>query len=110
MNRAFFIGRLTADAETRYSADNKPVVRFRIAVGRRNPRENEPDADFFSCVAFGRTAERMDKCRIAKGTKLYVDGEMRTNEYKDRDGNKRREYEVVVRDFEFMEGRRTDGN
>lgn len=110
MNRAFFIGRLTSDAVTRYSTDNKPIVRFRLAVSRRNPRENEPEADFFSCVAFGRTAERMDKCHIAKGTKLYVDGEMRTDEYKDRDGNKRREYELAVRDFEFMESRKHDGD
>ena len=62
MNKVILMGRLTRDAEVRYSQGDAStgVARFSLAVDRRFKRENdEQSADFISCVAFGKTAEFM---------------------------------------------------
>lgn len=105
MNNVKFTGRLTRDAEIRYSSDGKPVVKFDFAVNRRFKREGEADADFFSCVAFGKIAETFEKCNIGKGTKLLLDGEVRNNNYTDKDGRKVYGTQIIVDSFEFCESK-----
>ena len=79
MNKVIMMGRLTRDPEVRYGgANNNAIARFSIAVDRRFKREGEPDADFFNCVAFGRTGEFVEKY-LKKGTKIVIDGELRNN-------------------------------
>ena len=62
MNKVIMMGRLTADPDVRFGAgNNTQVTRFSIAVDRRFKREGDPDADFFNCVTFGKTAEFVEK-------------------------------------------------
>ena len=61
MNRAIITGRLTRDPETKQTQSDSTVVRFSVAVDRRFKRDGEPTADFFNCVAFGKTAEFVQK-------------------------------------------------
>lgn len=96
--------RLTADAEIRYTNEGKPVVRFQGACNRRFKREGQPDADFFSFVAFGKVAETFEKCSISKGTKLLIEGEIRNNNY-EKDGVKHYGNQVIVNLFDFCESR-----
>ena len=105
MNRFVFTCRLTADPEIRYSESGTAVARFGVAVQRIPKREGEPDADFFSCVAFGKTAENFDKLHIGKGVKLLIEGEMRNNNFTDRNGVERKENRVYVNTFEFCESK-----
>ena len=58
MNKVILLGRLTRDAEIRYSQgeSSTAVARFSIAVDRRFNRSDEQTADFINCVAFGKTA------------------------------------------------------
>ena len=109
MNRVIFTGRLTKDAEIRYSADGKAVARFDFAVNRTFKREGEADADFFSCVAFGKTAEAFEKCSIGKGTKLLIEGEVRNNNYTKQDGTKVYGTQIYVNSFEFSESKGNNG-
>lgn len=105
MNTWFVDGRLTSDAVTRFTEAGNAVVRLRVAVKRRAPRENEPEADFITFTAFGKVAERLDKCRVTKGTKLIIQAEIQNDDYTDRDGNKKRDFLFRVRDFEFAESK-----
>ena len=105
MNRVIMMGRLTADAETRYRRDGSPVVRFNIAVNRPVKREGDPEADFFSCVAFSKLAETIDRLHISRGTKLLIEGEMRNNNYTDQNGVKRYENVIYLGHFEFCESK-----
>ena len=105
MNQVIFTGRLTRDAEIRYSNDGKAVARFDLAVNRRFKREGEADADFFSCVAFGRLAETLEKCNVAKGTKLLIEGEVRNNNYTNREGQRVYGTQILVNSFEFCESK-----
>ncbi len=107
MNKLIITGRLTADPEIRYTQDNKAVARFNFAVNRRFRREGDPEADFFACVAFGKIAETIEKCNVYKGVKLLIDGEVRNNNYTDKNGVKHYGTQVMVNSFEFAEGKKT---
>ena len=105
MNKVIFSGRLTNDAEIRYTNDGKAVASFNFAVNRTFDKEN---SDFFKCVAFGKTAETIEKL-VKKGTKLLLEGEIRNNNYTDKNGVKRYEMQVIVNSFEFCESKSTNG-
>ena len=101
MNKLILMGRLTADPEVRYTQDSKAVASFNFAVNRRFDKEN---SDFFRCVAFGKTAEGIEKM-VKKGTKLVVAGSIQNNNYTDKNGVKRYEMQVIVDEFEFCESK-----
>ena len=76
MNKVILMGRLTRDPEVRYSqGDNAmAVARYTLAVDRRFNRNNDDqNADFISCVAFGRSGEFAEKY-LHKGTKIAITG------------------------------------
>ena len=107
MNKFIIAGRLVEDAEIRYTTGEKAtaVARFRFAVNRKFAKENdEVKADFFKCVAFGKIAETFDKCKIGKGTKLLIEGEVRNDNY-EKDGVKHYGMQVLVNSFEFCESK-----
>lgn len=110
MNKVIMMGRLTKDTEIRYSAEGKAIAKFDFAVNRTFKKEGEADADFFSCVAFGRIAEIFDKCNVSKGTKLLIEGEVRNNNYTNKDGQKVYGTQILVNAFEFCESKGTGGN
>lgn len=115
MNKVVLMGRLTRDPNVRYSQNEKQtaVARMTIAVDRRFKREGEPDADFISCVAFGRQAEFAEKY-LRKGVKVVVTGRISTGRYTDRDGKTVFTTDVVLEDIEFAESKtvsdRTSGS
>lgn len=104
MNLFIATGRLSTDLEIMNTASGKAVVKFNFAVNRIFKKEGEQDADFFSCVAFGKLAETLDKCNVSKGTKLLIRGEVRNNNY-EKDGVKRYGTQVIVDSFEFCESK-----
>jgi single-strand DNA-binding protein len=101
------MGRLTADPEIRYSNNENQtcVARFNLAVDRRFKREGEATADFFQIVAFGRLGEFVDKY-LQKGTKVVLDGELRNNNYTNKDGQKVYGFQIVANSIEFAESKR----
>ena len=104
MQKFIATGRLVRDIEVRFSADGKPVVKFDFAINKRFKKEGEKD-DFFSCVAFGTTAENLDKLKVAKGTKLLIEGEVHNNNYEKQDGTKVYGTQITVNNFEFCESK-----
>ena len=106
MNKVILMGRLTRDIEMRYTAGENPmaVARYTLAVPRRFKREGEPDADFVSCVAFGKTAEFAGKY-FRQGTKIVITGRIQTGSYTNRDGRKVYTTDVVVEDQESAESK-----
>jgi single-strand DNA-binding protein len=105
MQKFIATGRLTKDSEVRYSQGGQAVAKFDIAIGKRFKKEGEADADFFSCVCFGKTAESIDKCKVAKGTKLLIEGEVQNNNYAKQDGTKVYGTQILVNSFEFCESK-----
>lgn len=109
MNKVILIGRLAADPEVKYMQNEKQtaVARYRLAVDRRFHKEGEPDADFISCVAFGKNGEFAEKY-LSKGMKIAVVGRITTGSY-EKDGQKVYTTDVVVEEHEFCEGKASNG-
>lgn len=104
MNKVILMGRLTRDAEVRYSQGNTTAVaRFSLAVDRRYNKE-EQSADFINCVAFNKTAEFLERYGN-KGTKFVIEGRIQTGSYTDKNGNKVYTTDVVVEQIEFAESK-----
>ena len=107
MNKVILMGRLTRDAEVRYSqGDNSlAIARFSLAVDRRRKKDGEEQtADFISCVAFGKTGEFLEKFGH-KGTKFVIEGRIQTGSYTNKDGQKVYTTDVVVENAEFAESK-----
>ena len=102
-NKVIMMGRLTRDPEVRYSNDNKAVANFTLAVDRRYKRDGDPDADFFFCTAFGKTAEFAEKY-LKKGTKIVLDGHLQNDTY-EKDGQKKTTTKIMVDSCEFAESK-----
>jgi single-strand DNA-binding protein len=107
MNKVILMGRLTRDAEIRYSQgeNSTAIARFTLAVDRRFRRDNdEQTADFISCVAFGRTAEFLERFG-RKGTKFVLEGRIQTGSYTNKEGQRVYTTDVVVNEVEFAESK-----
>ena len=107
MNRVILMGRLTRDAEIRYSQgeSSTAIARFSLAVDRRFRKEgDEQTAVFINCVAFGRTAEFMERFG-RKGTKFVAEGRIQTGSYTNKDGQRVYTTDVVVESVEFAESK-----
>lgn len=104
MNNISLVGRFTRDPEVRYSDSGTVVARFTIAVDRRFKREGEPTADFPNCVAFGKTAEFIEKY-FQQGMRVGINGRIQTGSYTNKDGVKVYTTEVIVENCEFVESK-----
>ncbi|MCR4748618.1 MAG: single-stranded DNA-binding protein [Lachnospiraceae bacterium] len=108
MNKVVLIGRLARDPEVRYSQNDTSmaIARFSLAVDRRRAANNQDgqSADFISCVAFGRTAEFIEKY-FTKGRRIGVYGHIQTGSYTNKDGAKVYTTDVVVDEAEFVDSR-----
>ena len=106
MNKVILMGRLTRDPEVRYSTGNNPmaIARYTLAVDRRYKKDGEAEADFISCVSFGKTAEFAEKY-YRQGLKIVVSGRIQTGSYTNREGQKVYTTEVVVEEQEFAESK-----
>ena len=109
MNSVQIIGRLIKDPDIRYTQGQKPtcIAKFSVAIDRKFKRDGEATADFPSVVAFGKTAEFIEKY-FKKGMKIGICGRIQTGSYDDRDGKKVYTTEVVAEDVEFVEKKDAD--
>lgn len=107
MNKVILMGRLTRDPNITYAQkDNSAIARFTLAVDRRIAKnnDNQQTADFISCVAFGKTAEFLEKY-VRQGTKLVVEGRIQTGSYTNKDGVKVYTTDIMVESVEFAESK-----
>lgn len=106
MNKVILMGRLTRDPEIRYSqgANALAIARYSLAVNRTFKREGEPEADFFNCTCFGRTAEFAEKY-LKQGTKVVVVGRVQNDNYTNKEGQKVYSVQIIVEEQEFAESK-----
>lgn len=111
MNRVILLGRLARDPELRQTANNVAVASFAVAVNRPYQKDKERQADFIECVAWRGTGEFVARY-FAKGDPIALEGRLQVRSYDDKQGGKRKAYEVVCENVEFTgsrERRQTDG-
>ena len=102
MNKVFLIGNTTKDIELRQSNSGKFVVEFSIAINNgKDQQGNELPADFINCTAWNKTAEVLSKY-ATKGTKVGIEGAMKTQTWTDQQGNNRYKTYVLVDRVELL--------
>ena len=107
MNKVIIIGRFTRDPEIKYTTGESATAtaRFSLAVNRRfKNKEGNYDADFINCVAFGKTAEFIEKY-FTKGMAIGITGRIQTGSYTNKEGQKVYTTDVVVEETEFVESK-----
>lgn len=106
LNVAVLMGRLVADPELRQTANGISVTSFTLAVDRSYVKAGtERQTDFIDIVAWRNTAEFVCKY-FRKGQLAAVQGAIQTRTYTDKDGNKRKAFEIVADNVHFAEPKR----
>lgn len=101
INNVVLMGRLTHEPELRVTPNNISVVRFGLAVERSySTKGEERKTDFVDVTAWRQTAEFI--CRyFHKGSMIALQGAIQTDNYTDKDGNKRKSVQVVADGVSF---------
>ena len=108
INKVILVGNLGADPETRYMPSGSAVTNIRLATTKswkdRNTGDQQERTEWHRVVFFSRLAEIAAEY-LRKGSQVYVEGEIRTNKWQDRDGNDRYTTEIVANEMQMLGGR-----
>lgn len=106
LNLCCLMGRLTADPEPKVTPNGISVVSFTLAVDRSYaPKGQERQCDFINIVAWRKTADFVCQ-HFSKGQLIALQGAIQTRSYTDKEGNKRKAFEIVADQVHFAEPKR----
>jgi len=106
LNKVILIGRLTRDPEMRFTPSGTGVASFSLANGKSFTQsgEKKEQTSFFECIAWSKLGEVINEyCK--KGQKIAVEGRLQQSRWDDQDGKKRSKVEIVVENFQFLDGK-----
>ena len=108
MNNVILLGRLTREAELRYTPGGKPVCQFTLAVQRNyKNKEGKYDADFINVVMWGKNGELLSST-VIKGQRVLIQGQIQVRSYTNKEGNRRWVTEIVANKFDYIENKQKD--
>ncbi|HEO7923666.1 TPA: single-stranded DNA-binding protein [Streptococcus agalactiae] len=106
INNVVLVGRLTKDADLRYTPNQVAVATFTLAVNRRFKEQNgEREADFINCVIWQKSAENLANW-AKKGTLVGITGRIQTRNYENQQGQCVYVTEVIAESFQLLESRK----
>ncbi len=106
INNVVLVGRMTKDAELRYTPNNQAVATFTLAVNRPFKNQNgEREADFINCVIWRQQAENLANW-AKKGALIGITGRIQTRSYENQQGQRVYVTEVVADNFQLLESRK----
>jgi single-strand DNA-binding protein len=110
LNHVVLIGRLTRDAELKYTAGGQAVCKFAVAVNRRRKNGDQwmDEANYFDIVLWGRQAEVLNQY-LVKGKQVGLEGELRQDRW-EQDGQNRSRVEIVATNLQLLGGNSGGGN
>lgn len=110
LNRIIIMGRLVRDPELRHTQSGTAVASMTLAVDRDfKDQSGEKATDFIDVVSWGNTGEFVSK-HFTKGRMAVVAGRLQVRDWTDKEGNKRRTYEVVADNVYFGDSKKDGGN
>ena len=109
VNHVILIGRLTRDAELKYTSGGMAVCKFAIAVNKRRKQGEEwvEEANFFDIVLWGRSGESLNQY-LVKGKQIAVEGELNQNRW-EQDGQARSKIEIMANNVQLLGGQAPAG-
>ncbi|GHV70213.1 single-stranded DNA-binding protein [Spirochaetia bacterium] len=104
LNHVVLVGRLTRDAELKYTSGGQAVCKFSIAVNRRRKNGDQwvEEPSYFDIVLWGRQGEALNQY-LLKGKQIGVDGELRQDRW-EQDGQNRSRIEIVANNLQLLGG------
>jgi len=111
LNKVMIIGNLGKDPEMKYSQDGKPITTFSVAVSRtwKSPDgQQQEETEWFRVVAWERLAETCNEY-LRKGSKVYIEGRLKTRKWTAQDGQERQITEVIASDMQMLDSRQQGG-
>lgn len=110
VNKVILVGHLGADPEVSFLPSGEPVANFRIATTKRwkdkTSGENREQTEWHRLTVFGKRAEFVSEF-LKKGRQVYVEGELRTRKYTDKDNVERYATEIIAHEVQML-GKRDD--
>jgi single-strand DNA-binding protein len=106
VNKAILVGNLGRDPELRYTASGQPVCTFSLATTENWVKEGkrEERTEWHRIVVWGKAAENCANY-LAKGRQVYIAGRIQTNEWEDKEGQKRKTTEINAQTVQFLSNR-----
>lgn len=113
INKVILIGNLGADPEVRYPNNNpQPITNLRVATSEnwkdKNTGDMQERTEWHRIVCFGRLAE-IARDYARKGSKLYIEGSIRTNKWQDQSGQDRYTTEIHANTIELLDSKQGSG-
>jgi single-strand DNA-binding protein len=103
VNKVILVGNLGRDPEVRRTGAGDPIVSFSVATSEtwrdKASGERKERTEWHNIVIFNENLGKIAEQYCKKGTKVYLEGQLQTREYTDRDGNQRKATEVVLTRF-----------
>lgn len=108
INKVILIGNLGADPETKSTPSGTQVANLRIATTEsfkdKQSNEWQERTEWHRVALFGRLAEVAGQY-LRKGSKVYIEGSLRTNKWTDKDGKDRYSTEIMGKDLQMLDGK-----
>ncbi|MGL4982031.1 MAG: single-stranded DNA-binding protein [Treponemataceae bacterium] len=110
VNKVILIGRLTRDAELKYTQGGAAILNFSIAVNRRKKSGDQwvDEASFFDVVLYGKFGEMLNQY-LVKGKQVGVDGELRQDRW-EHEGQNRSKIVIVAENIQLLGGNTGSGS
>src|SRR3984957_16327462 len=103
VNKVILIGHLGRDPEVRRTNSGDAVVSFSLATTEswrdKATGERKDRTEWHNIVVFNEALGKIAESYCKKGSKVYLEGQLQTREYTDRDGNQRKSTEIVLQRF-----------
>ncbi len=110
INKAIILGNIGADPEQHKTQSANALTTFSVATSQRwTGKDGQPQeqTEWHRIVTFGKLAEICGKY-LSKGSKVYIEGRLRTNKWKDQDGNTRYTTEIVANEMKMLDHKPED--
>jgi single-strand DNA-binding protein len=103
VNKVILIGNLGADPEIRRTQDGRPIANLRVATSEswrdKATGERKEKTEWHRVVIFNEGLCRIAEQYLKKGSKVYLEGQLQTRKWQDKDGQDRYSTEVVLQGF-----------
>ncbi len=103
VNKAILIGNVGKDPEIRRTQDGKAIANLSIATSEswkdKNSGERKEKTEWHRVVIFNEALCKIAEQYVKKGQKLYIEGQIQTRKWTDKDGAEKYSTEVVVQGF-----------
>ena len=108
INKVILIGNLGADPETRAMPSGMTVANIRVATSEnwkdKQSGENKERTEWHNVAMFGRLGEIAGEY-LKKGSKVYIEGSLRTRKWQDKSGNDRYTTEIIANEMQMLDSR-----